>query len=104
MPTKERRDLLQRHVVYCVKAPPINGPKIIPICATDVRLPRKTGLFLNGTEAVMIVRAPFVKPDLPSPATALPTINILEDLETPHSKDPNSNTPKKLRNVCLELK
>jgi hypothetical protein len=52
----------------------------------------------------MIVRAPFVKPDLPSRATALPTINILEDLETSHSKDPNSNTPKKVRKVCLELK
>jgi hypothetical protein len=52
----------------------------------------------------MIVRAPFVKPDPPSPATALPTINIVEDLETPHSKDPNSNTPKKTRKVYLELK
>lgn len=91
-------------MVYCVKAPPIKGLKIIPICVTDVRLPRNTGLLLNGTEAVMIARALFVKSDPPSPATALPTISILEDLETPHSKDPNSNTPKKLRNVCLELK
>ena len=87
-----------------VNAPPINGPKIIPICATDVRLPRKTGLFLNGTEAVMIVRAPFVKPDPPSRGPALLTINILEDLEARHNKDPNSNTPKKVRKVCLELK
>jgi hypothetical protein len=91
-------------VVYCVNAPPIKGPKTVPICATDIRLPSSRGLFLSGTEAVMMVRAPFIKPDPPIPATALPTINMSDETETPHNRDPNSKTTKKARKVYLELK
>jgi hypothetical protein len=37
------------------------------------------GRLCMGTAAARIVSAPFVRPDAPKPATALPTINILDD-------------------------
>jgi hypothetical protein len=46
-----------------------------------------------------MTRAPFMIPELPIPATALPTINILEDVATPHIRDPNSNVIKNPRNT-----
>jgi len=52
-----------------------------------------------GTAALRIVRAPFESPDPPSPAIALPMINMLEDWATPHSKEPSSNRPRKVRKV-----
>jgi len=45
-----------------------------------------------------MVIAPFCRPAVPIPATARPTINILDDVATPHSRDPNSNRAKKEMN------
>jgi hypothetical protein len=47
-----------------------------------------------GTQAAMIVKAPLIMPDEPKPATARPTINILEDIATPQRRDPNSKSAK----------
>ena len=52
-------------------------------------------LFSSGTQAAMIVRAPFIIPDAPIPATALPTINIFDEVATPQSNDPNSKSARK---------
>lgn len=52
----------------------------------------------------MIVSAPFVRPEEPSPAIDLPIINMVEDRATPQIIDPNSKTPRKaMKVVCLKL-
>lgn len=61
------------------------------------------GLFANGAQAAMMVRAPFERPDPPIPAMALPTINIFEDLATPHKRDPSSKSPRKKRKVYYNV-
>ena len=38
-------------------------------------------------------------PEVPKPAIALPTINIFEDVATPHIREPSSKMPKKARKV-----
>ena len=57
------------------------------------------GLLLNGVEAVMISRPPFNIPEVPNPATALPTINIVEETARPHNREPNSKSTRKAKNV-----
>jgi hypothetical protein len=47
----------------------------------------------------MITIAPFIMPEVPIPATALPTINIFEEVATAHIKEPTSKMKKKNRNV-----
>lgn len=42
-----------------------------------------------------MVSAPFMTPAAPKPAMARPTINISEEVETPHSSEPISKTEKK---------
>jgi hypothetical protein len=41
---------------------------------------------------------------MPAPATALPRINMVEEVATPHSRDPISNKAKKLRKVNWHVK
>ena len=43
----------------------------------------------------MTVRLPFARPEEPSPAIARPTMNIVEELATPHINEPNSKIIKK---------
>lgn len=62
-------------------------------------IPIKAALLCRGTALAMMVRAPFIKPDMPSPATTLPTINIIDEAAAPHIRDPASNTAKKVRKV-----
>ena len=50
----------------------------------------------------MIVKPPFTTPDPPMPATALPTINILDEVATALRREPNSNSPKKTIKQTLE--
>ncbi len=57
------------------------------------------GALCRGTQAVTMTREPFMIPELPIPATALPTINILEDVAIPHNSDPSSNVTKNPRNT-----
>jgi len=52
----------------------------------------------------MIVIAPFMIPDAPDPATARPTMNILEFVEIAHIKEPSSKTIRKERNVYYNPK
>jgi hypothetical protein len=59
------------------------------------------GLFSIGATSAIIVKAPFVIPDPPIPATALPTMNIFDDVATPHKREPSSNIPKKHINTHL---
>lgn len=50
-------------------------------------------------QELKMVKAPFIKPEPPSPATARPTINILDDVATPHNSEPNSKTNKNTKNA-----
>lgn len=47
--------------------------------------------------------APFDTPELPIPAMALPTINILEDVETPHTNEPSSKRAMKAIYVYYDI-
>jgi hypothetical protein len=49
--------------------------------------------------AEMIVKAPFPMPEDPTPAIALPTINMLDDWAAPHNADPSTKTKKKDKKV-----
>jgi hypothetical protein len=57
------------------------------------------GRLCMGVIKAIIVRAPFINPELPIPATALPIINMFEDFAMPHNNDPSSNRARKERNV-----
>jgi hypothetical protein len=43
----------------------------------------------------MIVKAPFIIPAAPNPATARPMMSILDDTAAPQRREPISKTPKK---------
>jgi len=49
-----------------------------------------------GIHLAMIVKPPLTTPDPPMPATALPTMNIFEEVATALRREPNSNSPKKI--------
>jgi len=51
----------------------------------------------GGNTAATIVKAPFPIPDVPTPAMALPTMNMDDDWAAPHSRDPRRNMKKKTR-------
>lgn len=53
--------------------------------------------FSGAAQLEIIVRAPLRMPAAPKPATALPHINITEELATPHKSDPSSKIEKKVR-------
>jgi hypothetical protein len=46
-----------------------------------------------------MVRPPFMIPAAPMPETALPPINIFEEVETAHISEPSSNRNKKAVNM-----
>lgn len=48
---------------------------------------------------MIIVRAPLTSPAQPSPATARPMMNMVEEVDAPHMADPISKTKKKVKNV-----
>jgi hypothetical protein len=52
-----------------------------------------------GIHTAIIVKAPFIRPDPPIPATALPIMNFFEDMATPQRREANSNWAKKNINV-----
>lgn len=62
-------------------------------------MPIRAALLCSGAAPATMVKAPFIKPDMPSPATALPMINIVEEVETPHIRDPSSNKAKNAKKV-----
>jgi hypothetical protein len=52
----------------------------------------------------MICIPPFMRPEPPRPATARPTMSMVELVATPHRREPNSKSPKKEMNVHFVLK
>jgi hypothetical protein len=59
------------------------------------------GLLTRGIVTEMMENAPFMSPAHPRPDTALPTMNMLDEVATAQSKDPSSKTAKKQRKVHL---
>jgi hypothetical protein len=59
--------------------------------------PMKSGCFLVGRAAAMVVRAPVVMPEDPKPAMARPMMNMVDDWAAPHRAEPISKTVKKMR-------
>jgi hypothetical protein len=53
-------------------------------------------------QSAIIVKAPLTIPDAPIPATALPTINIFDEVATPHNREPSSNRQRKNIKTHLE--
>jgi hypothetical protein len=52
----------------------------------------------------MIVKAPFINPLPPNPATARPMMSMVDDTAAPHRTDPTSKRSRKARNVsCSSL-
>lgn len=56
------------------------------------------GRFSIGAQAETIVMAPLIIPAAPKPATARPTINMVEETAAPQSTDPSSKIAKKTKN------
>lgn len=64
----------------------------------------RPGRLISGTEAVMMVNAPFCRPAVPMPWIALPTMSMLDDVATPQRSEPSSKSAKKLMKTHLFLK
>lgn len=79
-----------RQLYASIKAPPIIGELTIAIVSPAPVTPVKSGLLCNGKEYVMIVKAPPVRPLLPRPARARPTMNCFELEANVHSSEPHS--------------
>lgn len=80
----------------------MRGPMMEPMVLIEKVSPINVGLFSNGATAVKVLRTPFIKPPPPIPATACPTMNIVEPFAVAQRSDPNSKTPRKARNVYFE--
>jgi hypothetical protein len=59
-------------------------------------------LFSMGMHTAIIVNPPFTMPAPPIPATALPIMNILDDVATPQMSEPNSKRAKKKMKVNVK--
>jgi hypothetical protein len=59
----------------------------------------KRGLLGIGDTVAMTVKPPLRRPDPPTPAIALPIMNITELVATPHIRDPSSKMDRKTRKV-----
>jgi hypothetical protein len=57
------------------------------------------GLLVMGTQAAIMENPPFWMPEHPIPATARPTISILDEVATAQSRDPSSKMAKKTMKV-----
>lgn len=51
--------------------------------------------FSIGMHLAIIVKPPLTMPDPPIPATALPTMNIFDEVATPQRSEPSSKRAKK---------
>lgn len=87
---------------FSVSAPPIRGPKRESIVPNERIAPINVGLFSKGATAAKVLRAPFSKPVSPIPATAGPTINIVEPFAVAQRSDINSKTPG-LQGMCIGI-
>lgn len=99
--------LMKKHhlqVAYCVSAPPMRGPRAIPICPKPIMAPMAAGRLCRGKRIASIVSPPFWRPEPPMPARARPTMSMLDDWATAQMREPNSKKAKKARKVHLALK
>ncbi|TDZ20095.1 hypothetical protein Cob_v007169 [Colletotrichum orbiculare MAFF 240422] len=92
----------QVNVVYSVNAPPTNGPITSPMFENPIMMPMMTGLLASGTVLPMTVSAPLNSPADPMPATARPTMSIVEDVDTPQMREPTSKRKRKQRKIHFE--
>lgn len=60
-------------------------------------MPMNSACERGGRTAEMMVKEPFEMPVDPIPAMALPTMNIVDDWATPHSRDPSMKRKKKTK-------
>jgi hypothetical protein len=67
------------------------GPTTEAIPNMLPKIPMYTGRFLKGTLDPIMFIAPEKRAAAPAPATARPTINMVEDLAAAHRIEPNSN-------------
>lgn len=125
MPSCRRGHLHQRQVVNSVRAPPISGPASRPKNDRPSTMPRypirfnhlvtipkllfiRVGLLpaclAGSTISVSMIKPPPRMPAPPTPATARPTISIVEHVAAPHRAEPISKTPKNARNVHYPVK
>lgn len=63
-----------------------------------------TGRRWSGTAAAAMTKLLVTTPALPKPATARPTIKVIEVRATPHNRDPTSNKNNEARNTFLTEK
>ncbi len=85
--------LIQKHhlqVKLSVKTPPRRGPMTDATPNVAPITPVKAGLFAGGAEKAMMVYAPEAIPAPPRPATALPTMRVVELFATAQIKLPSS--------------
>lgn len=62
------------------------------------------GRFFRGTAPATRVKAPFSKPELPTPATVRPRMKNMDEVDTAHSNDPIWKMAEKNINVCFALR
>ena len=63
------------------------------------------GRLSKGAAAAMIVNAPLRTPAPPHPAIALPIINIGDEIDTAHMRDPNSkSTTAPINTNCIPVR
>lgn len=60
-------------------------------------MPKTMGILCGGRMAEVMVKAPFVRPEAPSPAMARPTISMTDDCAAPQSAEPTSKMAKKAK-------
>ena len=94
---REVVDIHHRQETYSVKEPPTIGPNARPNWPSPMFTPRNCACARGGRMAAMIVKAPLAIPEEPTPAMALPTMNMADDWAAPHNREPSSKTTKKTR-------
>lgn len=60
-------------------------------------MPMTSGCLCGGSIPETIVKLPFISPEEPRPAMALPMMNMADDWAAPQTADPTSNTKKKIK-------
>jgi len=80
----------------------MRGPATEPSDAIEMVNPTNVGLLLNGAAAFTMLRHPLIKPAPPIPATARPTMNMVEPFAVAQISDPSSKTARNARNEYFE--
>jgi hypothetical protein len=86
-----------RHVAWLVNAPPMSGATTVPMEKTETMRPVKSARCSMGVTIAMTDSPPDTTPEPPTPAIARPTMNIVEELETPQRREPRRKMAKEDR-------